>query len=79
MGNERSQSQKNTCYMIPSVGSVQKRQIHRGQRRSVPAREWVEKAKVCFRSDESVLKSILVKDAPLCEYTKSQYIYNLGE
>lgn len=41
IGNERSQTQKATCYMIPFIWHVQDRQIHRDQKsKLVVARVW---------------------------------------
>ena len=38
--NERSQTQKVTCCMIPFIGNVQTRQIHRDRKQTWGARGW---------------------------------------
>ena len=40
MLSERSQTQKATYHMIPFLGNVQKRQIHRDGKQMVVARGW---------------------------------------
>ena len=80
--HERSQSQKNTYYMIPFIWNVQNRQIYRQK-----VNQWLRRAggdgvwrvitkgyRVPLWGDENVLKLTVVVAAHICEHTTKHLI-----
>ena len=83
--SERSQSQKNTYYMIPFIWNAQNRQIDRDRKyisgcltlRGGEGEIRAEGHVVSFWDDEHILEVTVVMAAQSCEHTKNTELYIL--